>query len=75
MTTFLKLLAIFLICWACGALYHYVDTLTPTAHADEKVLSDRQQEKEYCTEWLTGEKGATGGMVQEIRNHCAKYLN
>lgn len=43
------------------------------AHADTKVLTDREQETQYCKAWMRGVQ-VTGGTESAIATHCNKYL-
>lgn len=38
-------------------------------------MSDRDQEKLYCSEWVMGQEAVVGGTTDAIRKHCSEFLN
>ena len=42
-------------------------------HADEKPLSDHDQEVRYCKAWKAGAE-VLGGSESAITEHCARYI-
>ncbi len=37
------------------------------------MLSDRQQEQEYCAAWVMQQEPVVGGTTDQIRKHCAEF--
>lgn len=66
--------AIFAIILFILFVHENIEPRIPVAHAEEKQLTDFQQERLYCSQWMTGKKPVDGGTTNEIRNHCNKYL-
>jgi hypothetical protein len=46
----------------------------PIVRHPQVSLSDREQERLYCSQWATSQQEVKGGTSTEIRDHCAKYL-
>lgn len=46
--------------------------MIPIVHADTPMLSDSQQERQYCKLWMQGTE-VSGGTDSAISKHCARF--